>query len=202
MENQQIVSQFELHKTKLQNIKTFSEFVIWSRTLIDLTNTHAPNLTAILSGLELLRKVPSKPKTSNRPQMVSQYLKKPNNDNLVPSKKEKANEYINQIIDYIKQNPIKYDKKSYWETHFTVNSLGTLWIATIALLLTATLVGYPVCCTMGRNAGKDEMQRQVNILSTQKDDLTQKDSVLRDSFAMLQIELKKCKSIPSDKTSK
>jgi len=140
MENSKIIEQFKTQKDKLRTIETFAAFAIWVRFLIDLTNKYAPHLTNAIQGLNYLLQIPTAIRNSTSKKKAT------NNDNLVPSRKIKADEYLTQIIEHLKENPVKFDKKSFWETHFTVNSLATLWIATIAIIFPATYTRRKVVC--------------------------------------------------------
>jgi len=188
MENQEIIRQFEIQRTNLESIHTYEEFAIWTRYVIDLTNNYVPSLNSILSGLNLLLDVPLIPRNAAKPRNVT------NNDHLVPKKKTKANTYINQIIEHLKNNELKKDKKSFLEKHFTLNSIATLWIATIAILITACTGGFYYYYTLGRNSSKDEMQQQFNLLSSKVIDMTKQSNILRDSTMILQTELVRCQS--------
>ncbi len=189
MDNQKIIEQFESHRAKLLSIQTFSDFIVWTRALIDLTSRHAFHLRSTIKGLGDLLNTP-RVSNSARPKTA-------NNNHIVPARKDRADEYINHIIDHLKYNQVQYGenkkielpvKKSFWGEHFTVNALGTL-------LLAACTGGFYYMHTLGEKAGKNEMRIEVNDLTLKSENLEKQIKASRDSVATLKTEFDKCKTI-------
>ena len=194
-------------QTELKSVDNISEFNVWKKSAIGAIKTYAPSQTDIISAIDSILSF----KAGTGFKTGSHEARQARNEMLgivpydIDRAKNTAAAHIENIIRHIEANDLdseKTDKTSFWERHFTVNSLGTLWLATIALLLTACLVGYPSFYMMGKNSGRDEMQRQVNILSAQVDNLTNRTQILTDSVAILQVESKKCQTIPNQNSNK
>jgi len=165
-----VVKQFKSKKAKLESCKDAREFYVLIQSTVDLAEKYV-NQPAIIDGLKQLP-------NSNLTIAKTGYTK-PEDEIMLRSKKEKADHYLNEIIDFLKHNELaKPEAKSFLETNKVL----------IPLLGSLLLVGLPTFFWWGYNFSKlnteATRQREVDLLNVKIETLNNKVKELRDSIGL------------------